>query len=495
MRNAPCIIAILWVVLTFGSPHRQAHANHAIYPKTYSDSVDGLIIKQFAGLNGRVGQEVGNGRTLKDTENFQLIRELESDPSYSEMKPSLMYDQSSGKGHLSKGRKSAANAMEKRIQKRHIKKSKKTKKSKKRGSKDRIVNAMLGTVTFNVGLHPTVVPEYETRRAKFIEIIENGSLPGDVVCLQEVWEADDLREIISKTRTDFPFSVSALHQTIDGDTVFPTANPSIPACTLAEVNAVSQCFFNNCLANNATDLFLCFVGNCVPEYQALSQVCLACLLARQSRNPKELLASFNRTEFCATTPYEVTYGLVILSKRPIEDASFVDYHEGYSVSVPRGYLRAKVSDIHVFCTHTTPVLTDVYIDGRFSSYAEQSLYELGTLLNAANPDLERSLLLGDFNTSPSIPDANITSQLPLSYDLLVQNYFSPYLETVTLCTFCYDNWLTYNLSNVIIDHVLVPKSWRDLIMAKATPLRIFDGDDTVSDHYGVALFSQENQEE
>ncbi|XP_013413204.1 uncharacterized protein LOC106175644 [Lingula anatina] len=205
---------------------------------------------------------------------------------------------------------------------------------------------------------------YETRKAKFIEIIENGSLPGDVVCLQEVWEADDLREIISKTQADFPFSVSALHQTIDGDTVFPTANPLVPACTLAEVNAVSQCFLNNCVANNAPDKFLCFVGNCTAEYQALSQVCLACLLARQTQNVKELLNAFSRTELCATTPYEMTYGLVILSKRPIDDTSFVDYHDGYSVSVPRGYLRAKVGGVHVFCTHTTPVLTDIYLDGK-----------------------------------------------------------------------------------------------------------------------------------
>ncbi|XP_013381987.1 uncharacterized protein LOC106152798 [Lingula anatina] len=349
------------------------------------------------------------------------------------------------------------------------------------------------SVTYNAELHPTALEGYEQRRARFLETIQNGDLPGEVVCLQEIWLEDDIREIVSVAQEEFPYSVSVLGQTSGGNSSLPDIDQTItaPACGANEVGDVLSCLRYKCRSKSR----FCLIKRCDDELRALPQDCLSCILQRHSGSDDDDDQLFPFEELCMSSPYTTTYGLLLLSKQPIEVAEVVSYHEGYSLFIPRAYIRAKVSGVHVFCTHLAATMNKgYYMDvGPFKSYHEQNLYELAVLLNEALPVLHRSILLGDFNSGPKVPSEGIKAVKPLCYDVLTRNYFSPFVESVPSCTWCVDNPLTSARRDSIIDHILVPKCMRGVITQEMYPVRIFDGEDPMSSHYGVVLLRQEVQ--
>ncbi|XP_013379821.1 uncharacterized protein LOC106151231 [Lingula anatina] len=352
-------------------------------------------------------------------------------------------------------------------------------------------------VTFNTGLHAADVPEYESRRDAFLDTVTNAGIPGDVVCLQEVWEADDLRAIVRAARSQFPYSFSALH-------VFHTVlsdSSSTPACEKASISKVILCLSTKCTTLTGLQGAVCALTACKEGLASLSQDCLSCInrIFASSQVANLTLGDFQaRIRTCLGTPYPTTFGLLLLSKKPLVDPEVINYHEGSSLLLPRGYIKAKIDAYQIFCTHLTSELNKyIYLEvGPFTSFKEQSLFEMDSLLKASWPNYVNSILIGDFNSNPAIPANDISGSLTDTYDLVSQWYFSPYLMKIGKCTYCAENPLIPSARrfqlNKLYDHIFVPKfcwwSWEKLEDAR----RILDSNIKnkgfpLSDHYGVSV--------
>ncbi|XP_013379726.1 uncharacterized protein LOC106151165 [Lingula anatina] len=348
-------------------------------------------------------------------------------------------------------------------------------------------------VTFNTGLRVDDVPEYETRRDAFLDAVTNGSIPGDVVCLQEVWEADDLRAIVNAAVSQFPYSHSALHIS---DGVLSNAS-STPACKEVAIANVVQCLNKYCLGSTGLQTVMCALSTCKKAFASLSQDCLSCL--------NRVFASFHtdnltvavvqaRMKVCLVTPYPTTFGLLLLSKKPLVDPEVVNYHEGNSLILPRGYIKAKIEAYQLFCTQLVAQLHRyLYLEvGPFTNFAEQSLFEMDSLLKASKSSYVNSILIGDFNSNPAIPIYGIPGSLIDTYDLVSQWYFSPYLLYIGKCTYCAGNPLTPPLEpNKLYDHIFVPTCWWSYEKRKGVK-RVLEShipgqQFPLSDHYGVSV--------
>ncbi|XP_023933056.1 uncharacterized protein LOC106164279 [Lingula anatina] len=309
-------------------------------------------------------------------------------------------------------------------------------------------------LTYNAGLTETDVPHYQVRREEFLRKLTNNEIPGHVVCLQEIWKADDVAAIVQATNTTFPYTFSAIHAA-DGTLAQP---PSVPACEPSKINPMLQCIQTNCL-NSQMPLLACVVMACRSEVSAVPQQCLDCLAAgmtyRASSNTTAAVI-MGRVQVCLSTPWQTTYGLLILSKMPL-DSEVVDYHPDTSLFIPRAYLHSKIGSCHFFCTHLTGELSDAaYLDvGPFRTVNKQNLYQIGTLLKAANRFLPRVVLAGDFNVGKAVHDDSVSSMLLNSYKLLTQNFETRYVN----CTYCGTNQLANSPNySFAIDHVFVPIS-------------------------------------
>ncbi|XP_013379833.1 uncharacterized protein LOC106151238 [Lingula anatina] len=350
----------------------------------------------------------------------------------------------------------------------------------------------LEVVTFNTGLHVSEVPKYENRRDAFLDTVTNGNIPGDVVCLQEVWEADDLRAIVNAAVSQFPYSYSTLHIS---DGVLSNAS-STPACDISLVSNVVQCLLTNCSTLSGLQNVMCALTTCREVFDSLSQDCFSCLnrIFASSQVASLTLPAFQaRIQTCLATPYPTTFGLLLLSKKPLVDPEVVNYHGRNSLIVPRGYIKAKVEGYHVFCTHLVSELSkDIYLEvGPFTSFKEQSLFEIQSLLKVARTDYVKSILIGDFNANPAIPANNITGALTDTYNFVSRLYVSPYLKRIGECTFCGENPLSSSSLNKLYDHIFVPKySWWTWLrvgdVRRVLDSNIANQNFTLSDHYGVS---------
>lgn len=107
-------------------------------------------------------------------------------------------------------------------------------------------------------------------------------------------------------------------------------------------------------------------------------------------------------------------------------------------------------------------LSHVVGPAEFTSFEELQANETQQLLlsSLAVGDDNPSVLLGDFNHGPSIPDEGIVQQYEANYKIVIDAGFtSPFLNEVALCTFCRENTLVNSTTSTskIIDHVYVRK--------------------------------------
>jgi endonuclease/exonuclease/phosphatase family metal-dependent hydrolase len=344
----------------------------------------------------------------------------------------------------------------------------------------------LTLVTYNAGLAVGFVPGAQERAAGTSDAI--AALDADVVCLQEVWDADHVALVEAAAGDAYPYSY------------FPDPAQETGAegaCTETDLDPLLECMADECGDACTDELPGCLLEQCAFQFLGLEKNCMRCVQANVGATVETIggICTTETTEFA----YEGSFGTGILSTHPIEVTDHVFESTTNRRSVLHALVAAPGGDVDLFCTHLTAVFSIVPYPREEGSWEDEQAVQIDAMRawvdEVATGD--RVALLGDMNTGPAAGTND--AELPVHYETLADGYANPYAESDQRCTFCPDNGLSSVDSDErgrLIDHVL---------------LRGFDGDfeatrvldETVdvescgepmtgahSDHYGVQVTIQ-----
>ena len=364
----------------------------------------------------------------------------------------------------------------------------------------------LRLATFNAGLAVGLIEHAAERTPYVVEALGRDSL--DVLCVQEFWLDEHWKQLLGVVGSKLPHRLRPPASGGYGHT----------PCTEREIAPVAACVERHCAAAGPSELALCAVRHCMNLAGGLSSACRSCLSRDPLRGSKEILAecvqvtpgraapgarAAGRSSRHSAEPssyfYGGSFGIGLLTKDRIERA---DVLRMPSTQHPRAVLYARIEtplieDLHVFCTHLTPVLRSVPYPGRGSWQEEQS-QQVNAMLSFIEQKTSAGdavVVLGDLNCGPGL-GAGIAARMPEHYERFIERGFrNRYFESKNPeCTFCYSNSLSGSGSGgILIDHILT----RGIALpARAqrtldTPLVIAGASRRVrtafSDHYGLVL--------
>lgn len=348
----------------------------------------------------------------------------------------------------------------------------------------------LSVVSFNAALGVGLAPYLEQR----LDAIEADlpSVGADIVCLQEVWQPENIDRLVAALSSEFPYNHRSVRVNGDG-----------AGCTQGEATLLSTCLANNCSDVDREGLPLCAIANCAEAFTQVSMPCQQCIAANQSASDVE-----NLTQICANAGAEVAAytdqtGLALLSRLPLERPSYAAFESALG---DRGLLSARVrtdfiGDVDVHCTHLAATLAEVPYTGAYGSWQGERVRQIEQLLErvtevrADGNATGSAVVVGDMNCGPGTALARAAS--PDTFARLVEaGFIAPYAELDGRCTFCENNPLNGAVTDpeegALIDHVLVSASGEHSLAAR----RVFDEvipidvdgaavDTARSDHYGV----------
>lgn len=362
------------------------------------------------------------------------------------------------------------------------------------GCGDDTRSATATVATFNLGLAAGFVAFSVERTPANVSAIAASDF--DVMCLQEVWQTDDVQALIGAQGSPYTssFWVDSSEQ----------AGP--PACTQEDVTDLLTCATTNGCDDAASGLAACVIANCGTQVGALdasNPECLTCLTSQlgtaDANIPAIQQACVVEGSFRFTS--EGRNGLLLLSAHPLTGTEALKLD---SFLTRRYVLHAQVDlpgpgPTDVFCTHLTTEQPINY-GGSSDSWTDENADQIARILTwiDSQATTQRVILMGDFNTGPPIAtlagvDSDNYAQLPAG------GFANPYIEQQSdpACTFCESNTLiadTGGRVGVIIDHVLL----RGLAGATLSAERTFDGlveietaegaaQSHLSDHFGVSV--------
>ena len=323
-------------------------------------------------------------------------------------------------------------------------------------------------------------------------------MDADVVCLQEVWIGEDV-EFLTKTLADvYPFSYSKLHHK---GQVPPQIVPKVPPCNyLAASNFVTCIGRNKCIrkGNSIQQTYFCVVTTCFFEYLQLPQKCVSCVVSSFTQ-PTEAFAKCVGYGLPTLGMRDINEpGLVLLSKTPLINTRYHDFHPATKEIIERGYLEADTPDLgKIVCTHTasyTPFYyeAELWVAGVYNSYIEQGDSERGQLIERFG-NVSPLLLMGDFNIGDSFGPL-VRPALPREFQ-----YMAMAFDVIPLkqCTLCGPLFNPYNgragksyseVTDTVVDHIFFKGHKVKDVVRVFTPLEaiLLDGF-PLSDHYGVMM--------
>ena len=348
----------------------------------------------------------------------------------------------------------------------------------------------LTLVSFNAALGVGLAPYADQR----LEAIERDlpALGADVVCLQEVWQPENIDRVTAALASSYPHSLRSVR----------AAAGAGAGCTAAESALLSSCLSDNCAGVEPDGLPLCAISNCAEPFTQVSMGCQQCIAANQSAMDVGNLAALCAADDGAASAYEDQSGLVILSRYPLEDIGYQPFESSLG---DRGLLSARLrtafmGDVDLHCTHLAATLSDLPYTGPYGSWQGERLRQIEQMLTRVTETrlaAGSAILLGDMNCGPSTALAEAAS--PDAYLQIVQAGFAdPYVEADGRCTFCENNPLNGLISDpdegALIDHVLVsaaevPEASSARVLDEVISVDAGEGpvDTAHSDHYGVLV--------
>ena len=326
-------------------------------------------------------------------------------------------------------------------------------------------------------------------------------LDADVVCLQEVWIGQDVERIVRELADVYSFSFSKLHIAGPRGGHLPDqSGPNMPPCDRYSAVQFKNCLMRNKCKRKSYDnarTYSCVNYHCYSQFKLLSQECVSCIAASW-QNIASVIKKCVGVGLPAINMRTINSpGLLLLSKRPLINAKYTDFHPYTKDMVERGYIDADTEDLgKLVCTHNTNTLPN-YLEielariGAFSTYEEQGRSERDELIQVFGHS-SRLVLAGDFNTGDAFGPV-INQDLPHAFSHLARHFN---IMPVTQCTYCwpYENIYTKSSEGIvqtIIDHVFY-KGHK--IVGVSRVLKPIDanlyGTFPLSDHNGVmASFS------
>lgn len=337
--------------------------------------------------------------------------------------------------------------------------------------------------TYNAGLAVGFVPGAVERTPGTAAAI--GGLDADVICLQEVWEPDQVAAV-EAAATNHPHRF------------WPAPQPEVltdPACPAGELDNLLSCMENSCDGLCVDELPDCVLSSCAFQFLGLEKDCMRCAQASVGGEIDAIAAS---CEASATQyAYGGSFGTGILSRWPIlESEELVLASTTNRRSGLRALIDAPDGPMDVYCTHLTAVFSIVPYPREEGSWAEEQAQQVADLRAWMDSTATsgRVALLGDLNAGPLV-GANDPEQ-PENYEAAVAGLQAPYVEQDRRCTFCPDNPISSVDSDdfgVLIDHVLI-----DGFGGTTSATRVLDEEIPIetcgaevpgaySDHYGVSV--------
>jgi len=212
--------------------------------------------------------------------------------------------------------------------------------------------SQIKAVTFNTKLEQDSDFKLNAeRKAVILQKLTEGA--EDIICLQEVWDAKDMKKVheaMNKAEDDFYLLYSTTGETGGG------GEPTEPACTNEEVLPIGMCYEQKCQDQTGTGALLCLAQQCGTEFQNLSPECRNCMLAEGQNGNLDLQAIMEacmQTENASPEEDLGTNGLMLISRYPMKDKAITALP---SDKTPRQYISATLKtqgalgDIDIVCT-------------------------------------------------------------------------------------------------------------------------------------------------
>ncbi|MEO8185019.1 MAG: endonuclease/exonuclease/phosphatase family protein [Deltaproteobacteria bacterium] len=359
-------------------------------------------------------------------------------------------------------------------------------------SESSAANGPLSLASFNAAIGVGLAPHAPER----LDAIERDlpSLGADVLCLQELWQPEDLERIAAALASEYPYN----HRSVQA-----RGGGAGAACTDAEATSLLDCLSEHCAAVEQAGLPLCAIASCAPVFTQVGTSCQQCVVANQAADDVNNLVQICSAGDGAAASYEDQTGLLLLSNLPLAEPDFLRLESSLG---DRGVLRARLDrgaagTLDVYCTHLAASLNQVPYTGPYGSWQGERVQQIERFLawvEETRAPAGTTALLGDLNCGPETSRASSAS--PDAYARFVRAGFEdPYVESDGRCTFCANNPLNGSVTDpdegALIDHILLsglesgstPTATRILdqlieIDAGGTPVQTAH-----SDHYGVQV--------
>ncbi|MDP8223669.1 MAG: endonuclease/exonuclease/phosphatase family protein [Candidatus Lernaella stagnicola] len=350
----------------------------------------------------------------------------------------------------------------------------------------------LSFATYNAGLAYGYVPLGYYRRDELFDAVPE--LDVDVVCMEEVWNEEDIVALAAGMAPNFPFLYR--HDSVpDFAGVPPEAEPRCGAA----IGPLDTCVRDNCDITQNEGLLDCAIENCPIQLLLTGLDCIECLAG----NIDEVYDEMYDTCTNPNPPpisYNGSNGLLLLANREMTETEWVQFPFFLTNRVAlHGKVETAGGPVHVYCTHLTASISILPYNGDAASYEAEQAMQIEALLEwiGETAGEDPYVLLGDFNNGPGT--GGKPNEFPANYTMLTgAGLADPYTtQFPNRCTFCDENPLvdgTPGPAGVIIDHAFF-QGFDDYAFTAA---RVFDeaitlnveGDmveSRLSDHYGVVV--------
>jgi endonuclease/exonuclease/phosphatase family metal-dependent hydrolase len=350
--------------------------------------------------------------------------------------------------------------------------------------------------TWNVGLASGYVDHAAQRRPVVGDLLR--TLDAEVVCLQEVWTAEDVEAIVAAVEDLYPHHHQV--QLVD-DSVGPAS------CSETEADPLVGCVNSHCAGVAASEIATCVLTHCRLEFDALGDPCTTCVVANIGKEVDEIIG------LCKAGSARFTYGgangLLLLSRLPLSNTSHLKLD---STNTQRSALAATVTmarlgDVAVLCTHLAADLSasGLAYTGPHASWAAENRAQAEAVLAFAKDyarsltPVDRTVILGDLNSGPARPPV-LAAELPeAAFGVFTAAGFLAFPSAIEpeTCTFCADNLHIDDAApSVQIDHILFDAFPTEAIAPAVSRIgveavEVVSGGRPVqthpSDHFGVRI--------
>lgn len=345
----------------------------------------------------------------------------------------------------------------------------------------RSVGGVVKLMSFNTGLTSRI--PYRQERSQYIAGHLAQSQP-DYICLQEVWHYRELYNIVKQNIATYPHSFSAIHSSTPS--LLSNKGFHWPPCARFQVvKMFFKMWWYGCTSKkNDVDRLVCVTEKA--GFMDLPQDCITCL----TMTKLTASAAFSNCLGSIRNQMNVP-GLLVLSKRNLHNTKMVYFRPNVKQLLPRGYLMAEVPELGaVACTHTAANLGKIYYEpnlkSQISSWEEENMQDAGILIRDLS-SFPKTIIMGDLNSSPSIPDKQIQGDFERTLALFTKkNYTTPYTDLCGLCTFCAENNLVPYKTSWILDHILI-RGMKAQQAKRVMDMKIPGHNVHPSDHYGIQV--------